>query len=80
MVRLGFNTYHAAGVSRRQVKNVTKSSIKFNILDFGDYICNKLEKCIKISTNMPNIGVVICELGFKLQDFLREKINYSFAF
>ena len=32
------------------------------IMEFGDYICNHHEKCIQISTNMPGIGLVICEI------------------
>ena len=36
-----------------------------NILEFGDYIWNDLEKCIQISTNTPSIGLVICEIGFE---------------
>ena len=42
------------------VKNV-------QILDFGDYIWNHHEKCIEISTNMPSIGLIICEIGFEFE-------------
>ena len=33
-------------------------------MEFGDYIWNHHEKCIKISTNMPGvyIGFEICEI------------------
>ena len=49
------NTYHAASVRRRRVKNV-------NILKYGDYIIwNHGEKCIQISTSMPGICLEICE-------------------
>ena len=55
------NTFHAAGVSRRQVKKCHKSFKNVNILEFGDYIIwNHHEKCIQISTNMPSIGLEIC--------------------
>ena len=30
-------------------------------MEFGDYISNHHEKCIEISTNMPGIGLEICE-------------------
>ena len=46
------NPYYAAGMSRRQVQNVTKI---FKIVEFHDYIWNHNEKCIQISTNMPGI-------------------------
>ena len=41
-----------------------------NILEFGDYIWNHHEKCIEISTNMPGIGLEICEISriFKQQN------------
>ena len=38
---------------------------KINILDFGDYIWNYVEKLIPISTNMPSIGLVIGEIGWE---------------
>ena len=37
-----------------------------NILEFGDYIWNHNEKCIEISTNMPGIGLEICEISSTL--------------
>ena len=61
-ILIGMCTFHAAGVSRRQVKNVTKVSKISNILEFGDYIWNHHEKCIQISTNMPGIGLEMCEM------------------
>ena len=33
-----------------------------NIIEFGDYIWNHHEKCIQISTNMPDIGLEICNI------------------
>ena len=57
------NAYHAADMSRRQVQNVPKSSKNSNILEFHDHIWNHHEKCIQISTNMPGIGLEICEIS-----------------
>ena len=34
-------------------------------LESGDHIWNHHEKCIQISTNMPGIGLVIREIGWK---------------
>ena len=39
------------------------------ILEFGDFIWNHQEKYIQISTNMPNIGIVICETSFEFKEF-----------
>ena len=33
-----------------------------NILEFGDYIWNHHEKCIQISTNMPDIGLEMYDI------------------
>ena len=33
------------------------------ILEFGDSIWNHNEKCIEISTNMPGIGLEMCEIS-----------------
>ena len=63
------NSHHAAGVSRRQLKNVTKLSKNVNILDFGDYIWNHHGKCIQMSTRMPGIGYLICEIDVTFQKF-----------
>ena len=30
---------------------------------FGDYICNRHEKCIQISTNMSGTDLEICEIS-----------------
>ena len=54
------NTYHAAGVSRRQLQNVDNILKDFNIVEFLGYIWNHHEKCFQRSTNMLSIGVVIC--------------------
>ena len=73
-------TYHAAGVSRRQVhnvtkcpKNVTKCPKNVSILEFHDHIWNHYEKCIQMSTNMPGIGSWIREIDVKMPKF--EKAN-----
>ena len=36
-------------------KNVT-------VIEFGDYIWNQHEKCIQISTNMPDTGLEMCDI------------------
>ena len=40
-----------------------------NILEFGDDIQIHCEKCIEISTNMPNIGLEMPEIAFKISAF-----------
>ena len=40
-------------------KKVFKNVI---ILEIGDYIWNQHEKCIQISTNMPDIGSEMCDI------------------
>ena len=43
-------------------------------MKFGDHIIwNHHEECIQISTNMPNIGSIICEIGLKIEKIEREK-------
>ena len=34
------------------------------LVTFGDYIWNRHEKCIQMSTNMPNIGLVFLDISF----------------
>ena len=58
---------HAAGVSRRHVKNVIILK-NFKILEFGDDIQNHHEKCIEISTNMPVIGSLIREIHIRISE------------
>ena len=54
---------HAAGVSRRQLQNVTTFS---KMSPFrNDHIWNRHEKCIQKSTNTPGIGSLICEIDVK---------------
>ena len=48
---------------RRQVKNVTKVSTNYKILEFGDYIWNHREKCIQVSTNMPGINLETLQIS-----------------
>ena len=48
---------HAADVSRRHAQDFTKFTKIVKVLEFHDYIWNLHEKCIKISTNMPGIGL-----------------------
>ena len=42
-----------------QISQFVTKNTKY--LEFGDYIRNHREKCIQISTNMPDIGLDICE-------------------
>ena len=41
----------------------------FRILEFGGDIWNRDEKCIQMSTNMPGVGSVFCEISFEFYDF-----------
>ena len=66
--------YHAAGVSRRQVQNVTIFPQNVRIIEFQYYIWNQRGKCIQISTNMPGIGSVIREIAFVISQILRKQI------
>ena len=45
------------------------------ILEFYDYIWNRHEKCIQISTNMPGIGLGICEIAVEVSQFSENKIK-----
>ena len=63
------STYNVAGMSRRQDQNVTNFvKRKVNILEFGYYIWNPYEKCIKKSPNMPGIGSLIREIDVKISE------------
>ena len=57
------NTYHATGVSRGQVHNVTKCS---QVIEFHYYICNHNGKLMQISTNMPGIRLVIHKIAVEM--------------
>ena len=46
---------------------------KVIILKFGHYTWNHHEKRIPISTNMPSIGLVICEIGDNIWEFDENK-------
>ena len=63
-----FNTYNAAGVSRRQDQNVTNVVKNMNILEFGYYIWNPYDKCIQKSPNMPGIVSLIREIDVKISE------------
>ena len=60
------NSFHRRQVkkfeklSRRHVQIYTKLSKNVNIFEVHDHIWNHHGKCIKISTNMPGIGLEIC--------------------
>ena len=68
-VGLNFNTYHAAGECRRQVKNVTNLVKNVKIGEFHYHIWNHYKKCIQISTNMLSIGLVIPEITCVMLEF-----------
>ena len=71
------NTYNVAGVSRRQDQNVTNLVKNVKIVEFHNHIRNSHEKCIQISTNMPNIGLVIPEITFDMLEFRENKHNFA---
>ena len=71
-----FNTYNAAGVSRRQDQNVTNFVTNVNILEFCYYIWNPYEKCIQKSPNMRGIGSLICEIDIKISEILETNILF----
>ena len=52
-------------MSRRQVQQIYKIFKNVRILENGNYIWNDHEKYIKMSTNMPSIGLVICKFTEK---------------
>ena len=62
------NPFHAAGVSRRQVKNVQKKW-------FHDHIWNHREKCIQNSTNMSGIGSLIRDIAVNISEIWESKRN-----
>ena len=64
----GLNAYNAAGMSRRQDKNVKNVVTNVNILEFGYFIWNPYEKCIHKSPNMPGIGSLICEIDVNVSE------------
>ena len=57
---------NAAGMSRRQDKNVTNFVKNVNILEFG--YMNPYEKCIQKSPNMPGIGSLIREIDVNISE------------
>ena len=63
-----FNTYNAAGVSRRQDQNLTNFVQNVNILGFGYYIWNPYEKLIQKSPNMPGNGSLIRKIDVNISE------------
>ena len=45
----------------------------FTKCEFDYYIWNHCEKYIQISTNLRSIGIVICKIGFKFEEFCDRK-------
>ena len=64
-----YNAFHAAGVTRLQIKYDTKCCKNVEIIEFQYNIWNHHGKCIQISTNMPCIGSLIREIKVKIQQF-----------
>ena len=54
-------TTQQAGECRRHVQNFKQLQQTIRIVEFHDNFWNHHEKCIQISTNVPRIGLVICE-------------------
>ena len=62
------NAYNAAGISRRQVKNVTNFVKNVRIVEIHDHIWSHHKKYIQISTNMTVIGSLIREKGVNISE------------
>ena len=54
--------------------NIFKNVI---ILEIHYFNWNHHEKCIQMSTNMPSIGSVICEIGFEIKEISKGKISFA---
>ena len=48
--------------------NVTNFVTNFKIVKFHDHIWNDHEKYIEISTNIPVIGSLFCEIAVKVSE------------
>ena len=59
----------------RQVKNETNFVKNINIVEFHYHIWNHNEKCI--STNMPGIGSVICEIAVEIWEMWEIKQTFA---
>ena len=63
--------YRPLTLSRREqttgqtYQNVAFKNVK--IVKFSDHIWNNHEQCIQMSTNMPSIGSIICQIGFRIE-------------
>ena len=57
-----------AGVSRRQLQNFIFFKKNVKSLEFHEQIWNHHEKCIQISTNMPDFGSLIREIDVKISE------------
>ena len=53
---------------RRQVNHFLKIVKNINIVEFHDYIWNRHEKYIEISTNIHVIGALIHEIAVKMSE------------
>ena len=70
-----FSTRQASADNR---SNIIKFVKNVKIVKFHDHIWNYHEKCIRISTNMPGIGLVIQEIGFDDFSQFGENEHYFF--
>ena len=64
-----------AGLTSADVDGSTNFTQKIHknvfVVKFHHHIWNPREKCIETSTNMPSIGLVICEMGFEICDMIK---------
>ena len=62
------NVFHAAGKCRRHNNNLTHFVKNAKIVEFHNHIWDHREKYIEISTNMPGVGSLICELAVNMSE------------
>ena len=55
----------------------TKIANKCKIVEFHFYIWNHNEKCIKVSTNMLGIGLIIREIVIEMSEFGKNKNSFG---
>ena len=65
------STRQAGADDRSKVNKIVK------IVEFHDHIWNYNEKCIQISTNMPGIGLLICEIAVEISEMWESKQTFA---
>ena len=50
------------------IQNFPQKLKYVKILEFWDYIWSHHEKCIQLSTNLPGIGSLICEIHVQMSE------------